>query len=104
MATWRIVKQPNGMFARWSDIVDNFTDANATEQEALELCSEKKGIEEARSEVQKAVDDLDPSGNKGSGLGRWNACLEAIKTIHGEQELTDVLTYFEKQNGKRCVM
>jgi hypothetical protein len=101
---WRIVKQPNGLFARWSDIVDNFTDANASEQEALELCSEKMGKDEAHTKVQAAVDDLDQARNKGSGLDRWNECLNTIKLIHGEQELKDVLAYIEHQNGKRCVM
>ena len=101
---WRIVKQPNGLFARWSDIVDNFTDANASEQEALELCSEKMSAEEAHKKVQGAVDDLNSGGIKGSGLDRWNDCLKTIKLIHGEQELADVLAYIDNQKNKRCVM
>jgi hypothetical protein len=101
---WRIVKQPNGLFARWSDIVDNFTDANASEEQALELCSEKMGKEEARTKVQCAIDDLNEARQKGSGLDRWNDCLNTIKIIHGEQELKDVLAYIDNQKNKRCVM
>jgi hypothetical protein len=33
---WRIVKQPNGLLARFSDVVDNFTAVDMTKQEAIE--------------------------------------------------------------------
>jgi hypothetical protein len=33
---WRIVKQPNGLYARFSDIVDNFTHYNMDRNEAIE--------------------------------------------------------------------
>jgi hypothetical protein len=39
-----IVKQPNGRYARYSSIVDDFTDINMTEDDYIELCvvSEKE--------------------------------------------------------------
>lgn len=37
----RIVKQPNGLYACFSTIVDNFTAYGMTQTEAYELCREK---------------------------------------------------------------
>ena len=34
---WRIVVQPNGKYAKFSDVVDNFTDYDMTKDEVFEL-------------------------------------------------------------------
>lgn len=35
---WRMVRQPNGKLARFSDVVDDFTDFDLTAEEAFVLC------------------------------------------------------------------
>ena len=83
---WRIVKQPNGLLARFSDIVDDFTHMNMTEAEALEVCREYLGILEAQKKVLAGVEDWKPwtNGVKGSGLDRWNDSIKTISNIHGK--------------------
>ena len=90
---WRIVKQPNGLLARFSDIVDNFTNLNMTETEALECCREYCGINEAKRKVLAGVQDWKPwtNGVMGSGLDRWNKSLSTIKFVHGKEAVEHVL-------------
>lgn len=38
---WRLVKQPNGLFGVFSEIVDNFTQINLSELEASNYCAER---------------------------------------------------------------
>jgi hypothetical protein len=35
---WRIVKQPDGLYSRFSEVVDDFTHRDMTKLEAYELC------------------------------------------------------------------
>ncbi len=84
---WRIVKQPNGLLARFSDIVDDFTHIDMTENEALEVCREYCGIEDAKRKVLAGVQDWKPwtMGVLGSGLDRWNDSIEKIESVHGKE-------------------
>lgn len=49
-----IVKQPNGLYCRFSTVVDCPTDYNMTEEEYIELCAEK-GREDARHTLDRYV-------------------------------------------------
>lgn len=94
---WRIVKQPNGMLARFSDIVDNFTDLNLTEAEALELCEVYAFPLEAERRVKAGIEDWKPwqDDKKGDGLSRWKDCLDTIQVIHGKGAVQEILTLTE---------
>ena len=35
---WRIVKQPNGLLARFDEVSDSFTDYDMSAEEAIDLC------------------------------------------------------------------
>jgi hypothetical protein len=85
---WRIVRQPNGLLARWSDIVDNFTDYNLTETDAIEVCRYHMGEEGVKKKVQSGIDDIEPwtTNVKGDGLARWRDCIESIERVHGKSE------------------
>ena len=48
-----IAKQPNGLYCRYSDIVDNITHHNMTEEDYIELCVER-AKEEARITLEQA--------------------------------------------------
>lgn len=92
---WRIVRQPNGRLARFSDVVDNFTNYNMTEDEAIDLCLDYMGRGDAREKVRRGIEDepippfLEASG-RGDGLDRWRDCLDTIRAIHGEDEAAEV--------------
>jgi hypothetical protein len=78
---WRMVKQPNGAYARWSDIVDAFTNLNMSRREALELCREKLGSLEAEQKVRSADTDADEVGDHGPPLYRWKRCLTTMRLL-----------------------
>ena len=46
-----ISKQPNGLYCRFSTVVDTITDYNMTEEGYIELCAEK-----ARKEAREVLD------------------------------------------------
>ncbi len=48
-----IAKQPNGLYCRYSGIVDNITHHNMTEEDYIELCVER-AKEEAKITLEKA--------------------------------------------------
>ena len=73
---WRIVRQPNGLLARFSDIVDDFTDVDMTDAQALFLCTEKSGVDIADGKLARA--DEFPE--------RFDECIEAIRIVHGVDE------------------
>lgn len=48
-----IAKQPNGLYCRYSSIVDNITHHNMTEEVYIELCVER-AKEQAKETLEKA--------------------------------------------------
>lgn len=90
----RLVKQPNGLFARYSDIVDDFTHMNMDEVQAVRAMMDNGWTQiDAQAALERAKADLDRNNqpyNQG-GLGRWNAELPIIKALHGEKGLAEVL-------------
>jgi hypothetical protein len=98
---WRIVKQPNGFYARFSDIVDNFTAMNMTESEAFELCRDDLGEDDAKRKVQAGREDWKPwtSGVPGSGLERWQESIDTIKSVHGKKAAQQALALDASPDG-----
>lgn len=92
---WRFVKQPNGLLARFDEIIDNFTHANYSPADAVALGVADYAMDEAsaKRKVQAAIDDMDimGSGIPGSGLDRWNDALETIGFRHGKQAVAEML-------------
>ena len=83
---WRIVRQPNGGLARFSDIVDHFTCYDMSVAEAVEEClMEGCSKEGAAAKVRAGVRDeartrqgVEPGPNL-----RWRSSLRQILVIHG---------------------
>lgn len=48
-----IARQPNGLYCRYSDIVDNITHHNMTEEDYIEVCVER-AKKEAKEILKKA--------------------------------------------------
>lgn len=109
---WRIVKQPNGLFARWTDICDAFTHANMTEQQVIEFGmegwftqGESMSEQEIRGKLERAIADhkwhvaspievAKTIPGDGDGLTRWRNCIETFffyRKDEGVQELLSVV-------------
>jgi len=91
---WRIVKQPNGLFARFSDIVDDFTHMNMSESEAFVVCKEEGcGEYEAFNKMKSGKEDHIPwTTTPGSGLDRWKDSIDTIKSCHGKKIMKERIT------------
>lgn len=91
---WRFVKQPNGLLARFSDIVDNFTHVGLTVEEALHVCIEEHGMtaEQAEQKVRGGVEDWRPRQNSvpGNGQERWAEAINTIRAVHGDEGVKEV--------------
>lgn len=77
---WRIVIQPNRRYAKFSDVVDNFTDYDMTRDEAFELCRDAAGASVAEYKLRQADGDH----------GRFERELQRIRDTHGDSEADSV--------------
>jgi len=85
---WRFVKQPNGRLARFSQVVNDFTDYDLTTEEAESLCMSMYNMDrdEARYKVELGVkDDISwpVAQRRNDGLDRWRDALRVILAVHG---------------------
>lgn len=98
----QIVQQPDGRFARFSTIVDDFTHLNCTDQEMLEvLLQEGLNNGEAWNKIVRAklnCAHLDHAVAS-EPLARWNACLETIREVHGEKKVEEILHVLNDQSA-----
>ena len=85
--SFRYLKQPNGKLACFSDIVDDFTIYNMTEEQALEDARKDMGEDAARAKIDRALRDEPPPWSQDTatdGLRRWRDALEMIAGVHGD--------------------
>jgi hypothetical protein len=75
---WRIIRQPNGLFARFSEVVDDVTHYAMTAEQAV-WCCESHGLSrlDARAKVRRGLDE--PS--------RYRAALRSIRFRHGRRRM-----------------
>ena len=78
---WRIVKQPNGLYARFSEIVDDFTEYDMTKEETISICINQYdcGKQTAEDKIQRAVDNP----------GRYEEAMDIVEKIHGKKEVEE---------------
>ena len=86
---WRLVKQPNGLYARFSEIVDDFTDYDMDRQEAFETCRDLAGVNVANQKIDSADKELDDRDQPREPLYRFNDCIETIGIVHGKKEAAE---------------
>ena len=72
---WRIIKQPNGKLARFSEVVDDFTHSDMTEEEAIKVCMDEFDMGKNAS-VEKV--------KRGEKADYFDDAIEIIKSVHGE--------------------
>jgi len=76
----RWMLQPNGKLCRFSTIVDNFTHANLTAEEAFTVCFEDMGRDQAHAKVARGLArGLDDQGG-------WNESLRDVALTHGQEQ------------------
>jgi len=97
-----IVKQPSGLFARFSTVVDDFTHGRLTEAEARKLFPVTLYEGQSYDPVQLAIADepIYPLGfeerqEPQDGLRRWRYCCETVRAIHGDAGLRVSLAELE---------
>jgi hypothetical protein len=90
----QIVRQPNGFYAVWSTVVDNFILWDATPEEIIteeqvEMHERiAKGVRDRIAELERGEDHY--------GQRTFEQCIGTIKAIHGAND--DMLKTFRK-NG-----
>lgn len=79
----RVVRQPNGLFAIFSSICDDFVLMDGTQEDILEELVFRDGFNADLRALDLAVAD---EGRWGSapqdGLNRWRKCLSTIEAVH----------------------
>ena len=83
----QIIKQPNGLFAVWSTIVDNFILTDATPEELIEdeMKSRREDVEE---QIQKIVKTLNEC-RRYRHFMTWDEAINWRDVIHGEDYETN---------------
>ena len=97
----RVVRQPNGLLAVFSTIVDDFTVVDATETEMREYFRDEIGVREGNAKVDRGLlDDMRGIGEitKRDGLNRWRDALETLEGVHGKR-----LARERAESGERAV-
>lgn len=77
----RVVVQPNGLFARFSDVVDGFTHMNCTEGEMLEIYCFDYGEGLGPERIARAKQNPQ----------RFTESIATIRAIHGDAEAERVV-------------
>jgi hypothetical protein len=78
---WRIVRQPNGKYARYSDVAGSFTHHNMTAEQAVEYCRENMM---SRADALATVARADQPAT-------WEECLRSIRAAHGKIRMAALL-------------
>ena len=86
---WQVIKQPDGLYAIWSTVVDAIIMYDATESEVIQ-----EFVEDARRSAQKSIERIMselkalPDGVR--MFGRWNLWDDVKDSIN--QETTEEVT------------
>ena len=101
----QIVQQPDGKYAIWSSVVDDFVivDCDAVE-EIIEAI-----VQDARRDITTAVENVVGKLNRGEKpyyqhTKTFHECLAIIREVHGQDHEMEVLKEFDfsRQATKHC--
>lgn len=91
--THRIVKQPNGNYAVWSTVVDDFIfiDGDAEEVTGFIVDALVQQAKTQAAAMLKAADedrgDYSVKPRAGDGLQRWRECLDVLRSMDGDERI-----------------
>ena len=86
----QIIKQPNGGYAVFSTIVDDFILLDATEKDII-----NERLETERERITKDVHDVIEKLEAGTKpyyqfTQTWEEALDTIREVHGEEEVQEI--------------
>lgn len=95
------VKQPNGLYARFSTVVDNFThfhlDADGVRRQLIDEAV-ALALQSAKVMLATADEDKVPgTGRLYPTRGRWVDCLGVIARVHGTKTHDEMLAEYEEE-------
>lgn len=92
-----VIKQPNGLFAIFSGVVDNFIQYHGTEKEILEVLRKDMGERLAEEAMRAGKEDWPHMKymSPGSGHDRWDHALRTIERVHKEAGLKEWMALYE---------
>lgn len=80
----QIVKQPNGLYALWSTVVDDFVCVDATAEEIVAEFVEES-TRQIQANVSRVIASLETGGKPYHQFTRsFDECVAEIKERHGE--------------------
>jgi len=91
----RFVLQPDGLLARFSTVVDDFTEINMDEAEAVHTVIAEyleRAVQEAYAAIKRAKDEP----------GRWEDCLYTMSEIHGEDKAAACRAMIQESTKAPC--
>jgi len=93
----QIIKQPNGLYAIYSSICDNFVFINATPDDIVECWLEEEK-ERIYIKIDKIIAKLE-AGEKPyyQFTLTWDEACDSIKETHGKAELNQILNMLEER-------
>lgn len=80
---WHIIKQPDGKFALWSTIVDDFITLDATKEEITGYW-----LDDTKRDTAAYLERVFSELENGTGPNKsydWEDCLDIRKEIHGDE-------------------
>lgn len=96
----RIIRQPNGLLARFTTVSDAVTDYDMTAQEAYLRCCEDMASHEAARKVQRGLEDdlvgLLIDDSKKDGLDRWRDAVHTMGLVHGKDAVADLVATMDE--------
>jgi len=97
----QIVKQPNGKYAIWSTVVDNFIGVNYSKEDIIE-----KRIKEESKDIRKDIGEIiDGIEKGGTGYIYNKSCLpvddfedgvDMVKLLHDEEEYDKLMKFLNE--------
>lgn len=96
------VKQPNGLYASFSTIVDNFTAADQAHEDAFNYWLFEAGRVIAKNKIRNADTEARSSISESQEpLSRWRGALRTVLAVHGVTGLREALADFDMTAAER---
>lgn len=86
----QFIKQPNGLYARFSDVVDSFTHFNLTPEDALKVY-QKRILQGTEKDVEAALKRADNNPN------RWEEALNLVHRFEGKKGVDEALEHLKQK-------
>lgn len=88
-----IAKQPNGLYCRFSSVVDAVTNHNMTEEDYIELCVSKWGKDGKETAIDTLKNDLFPFQEVLDRFSTANCDIEEFRSLLSEMGHTEHYEY-----------